>query len=91
MREYPYPYPWRELPGSPDELAFLERRFSGMSVPEQNIAADTERLGRYMAKYVNERQAPFMNYTEIGESMEENGHAYEYSQPPDQSRGMEMK
>ena len=110
MREYPYPYPWRELPGRPDELAFLERRFAEMSVLEQNVvegvaqleeidtaadlinltaqlydykflfgAVDTESLGRYVAKYhwgINERQAPFMDYTAIGESVEENGYAY---------------
>ena len=35
MREYPYPYPWRDLPGRPDELAFLEQRFAEMSVLEQ--------------------------------------------------------
>lgn len=108
MKEYSYP--WRELPGRPDELAFLERRFAEMSVLEQNImegamgledtdtaadlinltaqlydykflpgAVDTESLGRYVAKHewgVNERQAPFMNFTDIGESEEENGYAY---------------
>lgn len=110
MREYPYAYPWRELPGRPDELAFLERRFAEMSVLEQNImegvmmleetdtaadlinltaqlyeykflpgAIDTDSLGRYVAKHqwgVNEQQAPFIKYTDIGESVEEEGYAY---------------
>lgn len=35
MREYPYPYPWRGLPGRKDELLFLEKRFAEMSVLEQ--------------------------------------------------------
>lgn len=35
MREYPYPYPWRDLPGRQDELLFLETRFAEMSVLEQ--------------------------------------------------------
>lgn len=35
MREYPYPYPWRDLPGTQEELLFLEKRFAEMSVLEQ--------------------------------------------------------
>lgn len=34
MREYPYPYPWKELPGTAEETAFLERRMEKLSVRE---------------------------------------------------------
>lgn len=37
MREYPYPYPWRELPGTPEETAFLERRMEKLSVLESCV------------------------------------------------------
>ena len=34
MKDYPYPYPWKELPGTPEEKAFLHARFTEMSVRE---------------------------------------------------------
>lgn len=43
MKQYPYPYPWRDLPGTRDELLFLEKRFAEMSVLEQY---QTEGAGR---------------------------------------------
>lgn len=35
MKSYPYPYPWRDLPGTQEELQFLGKRFAEMSVLEQ--------------------------------------------------------
>jgi hypothetical protein len=34
MKDYPYPYPWKELSGTPEEKRFLETRFAEMSVRE---------------------------------------------------------
>ncbi|MDD3229970.1 MAG: hypothetical protein PHE09_12245 [Oscillospiraceae bacterium] len=44
MESYPYPYPWKELPGTPEEMAFLERRFAEMSVREGYLLEGASRL-----------------------------------------------
>lgn len=37
MNNYPYPYPWKELPGSTEEMGFLAARFETMSVKERYL------------------------------------------------------
>jgi hypothetical protein len=44
MKEYPYPYPWKELPGTTEEMAFLDRRFSEMSVRERYLVEGASQL-----------------------------------------------
>ena len=44
MKAYPYPYPWKELPGTADEAAYLERRFAEMSVRERYLLEGASRL-----------------------------------------------
>ncbi|WP_312642917.1 hypothetical protein [Hydrogenoanaerobacterium sp.] len=34
MNDYPYPYPWKKLPGTAAEMAFLGERFAKMSIRE---------------------------------------------------------
>ena len=44
MKEYPYPYPWRELTGTPEEKAFLDKGFSEMSIREQYLLEGAAQL-----------------------------------------------
>jgi len=44
MQKYPYPYPWKELPGTTEERAFLGKRFAEMSVREQYLVQGASRL-----------------------------------------------
>jgi len=44
MKNYPYPYPWQELPSTPEEMAFLDRRFAEMSVREGYLLEGASRL-----------------------------------------------
>ena len=44
MKAYPYPYPWKDLSGSMDETAYLERRFAEMSVRERYLLEGAARL-----------------------------------------------
>ncbi len=44
MKDYPYPYPWKELPGTAEEMAFLDRRFSDMSVRERYLLEGASQL-----------------------------------------------
>ncbi|RJE46597.1 MULTISPECIES: hypothetical protein [unclassified Dehalobacter] len=44
MEDYPYPYPWKELSGTPEEMAFLDRRFVEMSVREGYLLEGAARL-----------------------------------------------
>lgn len=44
MKDYPYPYPWKELPGTAEETAFLDRRFSDMSVRERYLLEGASQL-----------------------------------------------
>lgn len=37
MREYPYPCPWKELSGTTEETAFLEKRMEKLSVWESGV------------------------------------------------------
>lgn len=37
MEDYPYPYPWKELPGTLEEKAFLHVRFTEMSARERYL------------------------------------------------------
>lgn len=44
MKDYPYPYPWRELPGTPEAIRFLETRFADMSVRERYLLEGASQL-----------------------------------------------
>lgn len=44
MKDYPYPYPWRELPGSDEEMRFLAARFETMSVRERSLLEGASQL-----------------------------------------------
>ena len=44
MKDYPYPYPWRELTGTPEEEAFLDKRFSEMSIRERYLLEGAAQL-----------------------------------------------
>jgi len=44
MKDYPYPYPWKGLPGTPEEKHFLETRFAEMSVREQYLLEGASQL-----------------------------------------------
>ncbi len=44
MKDYPYPYPWKELPSTPEEMRFLENRFAEMSVRERYLLEGTSQL-----------------------------------------------
>lgn len=44
MKDYPYPYPWKELAGTPEEKHFLEMRFAGMSVRERYLLEGASQL-----------------------------------------------
>ncbi len=44
MKDYPYPYPWKELPGTPEELRFLENRFAEMAVRERYLLEGASQL-----------------------------------------------
>ncbi|WP_313180779.1 hypothetical protein [Lacrimispora sp.] len=44
MKRYPYPYPWRELPGGIEEKAFLYMRFAEMSVKEKYLVEGASQL-----------------------------------------------
>lgn len=37
MKDYPYPYPWKKLLGTSEEMRFLADRFEGMSAREQYL------------------------------------------------------
>lgn len=39
-----YPYPWKELPGTPEEKRFLETRFAEMSVRERHLLEGASQL-----------------------------------------------
>lgn len=44
MNDYPYPYPWKELPGTAEEMAFLDARFAKMSVRERFLVEGASQL-----------------------------------------------
>lgn len=44
MNDYPYPYPWKELPGTAEEMAFLDARFAKMSVRGRFLAEGASQL-----------------------------------------------
>lgn len=44
MEGYPYPYPWKELPGTPEEIEFLSKRIGEMSVRESYLLEGAARL-----------------------------------------------
>ena len=44
MRDYPYPYPWKELPGTAEETRFLSWRLSEMSVRERYLLEGASQL-----------------------------------------------
>jgi len=44
MEDYPYPYPWKGLSGTSEEMAFLERRFAKMSVRERYLVEGASQL-----------------------------------------------
>lgn len=44
MKAYPYPYPWKELSGTAEETAYLERRFAEMSVRERYLLEGASQL-----------------------------------------------
>lgn len=44
MKNYPYPYPWKGLPGTVEEMRFLTARFETMSVRERNLLEGASRL-----------------------------------------------
>ncbi len=44
MESYPYPYPWKELPGTPEEKVFLHVRFAEMSVRERYLVEGASQL-----------------------------------------------
>lgn len=44
MKDYPYPYPWKELPGTAEEMAFLDKRFAKMSARERFLVEGSSRL-----------------------------------------------
>lgn len=44
MNDYPYPYPWKELPGTAEEMAFLNARFAKMSIREHFLVEGSSQL-----------------------------------------------
>lgn len=44
MKDYPYPYPWKELPGTREEMAFLDRRFTEMSIRDRYLIEGASQL-----------------------------------------------
>ncbi len=44
MKDYPYPYPWKELTGTAEEMRFLAVRFEEMSAREQYLLEGASQL-----------------------------------------------
>lgn len=44
MKDYPYPYPWKELPGTAEEMEFLDERFAKMSIRECYLVEGASQL-----------------------------------------------
>ncbi len=44
MKDYPYPYPWKELSGTAEEMQFIETRFAEMSARERYLLEGASQL-----------------------------------------------
>lgn len=44
MKDYPYPYPWKELSGTAEEMTFLDERFAKMSIRERYLMEGASQL-----------------------------------------------
>lgn len=96
MKGYPYPYPWKELPGTAEEKAFLDARFAKMSIREHYLVEGASQFNSI------ETAADLINLTEqldnfsfyyganSDEKLGKHIATYEYHVTPDQLRFLDL-